>query len=687
MRQISVLILILFGIIQTIFAQLPPAPPTGVTFNQQELTNSVDLTWNAPLGTINGYKIYFYSVSDPLDSALVPATATGANISNLIYNEAYTFYLKSFRVSGADTIRSSSTGFLTLLVISLNTPTISIVGDRTTNNTIGLQIDDINQYETSFDIELTENGNITNLTNSPGSSIYKPLTGLKPKTTYTIRIRARNNNKVTLWSAPIYATTKVDFPPIPVIVSDLNCPDKVHIKWSVATRADEVQEYIVQKSYDNVTFERLSTLTSGVFDYYDLSVIPGSTHYYRVISSNTTGTTLSNILPVRPLTYQNPNPPVNPISDQGNKSRNHLTFRWTNGSEDLECRTNIRTENIVLVRINGIGDYKKYANLPPFASSIRIENLSPKDKVEVAIFALSDKGLVSSQAQVRDTTPGPPDAPTNPIAVLYRDVLGTAAFGLEWKHEAEDEDYFIIERSTNNINFIELGRIKNTVTSFNDLTPEEATIYYYRFKAASYLEGESPYSTTIGPFIVNPTKAPNAPYGLKAKENAGKVNLTWYDDSVREENYIIEKSLDAGVNYSLVATLGKNVTTYTDENVSAGKTYLYRAIAKNAVGSSANSNIANIKMSGVGITPNPISINIYPNPTFETLNIKSSEIQTDAVYNLRIFDRNNRQVLSRTIKLDNSEAVQIPVNRLNQGLYNVVITNGETSISKRIFKY
>ncbi len=133
MRQISVLILILFGIIQTTFAQLPPAPPTGVTFNQQELTNSVDLTWNAPLGTINGYKIYFYSVSDPLDSALVPATATGANISNLIYNEAYTFYLKSFRVSGAHTIRSSSTGFLTLLVISLNTPTISIVGDRTTN--------------------------------------------------------------------------------------------------------------------------------------------------------------------------------------------------------------------------------------------------------------------------------------------------------------------------------------------------------------------------------------------------------------------------------------------------------------------------------------------------------------------------------------------------------------------------
>jgi hypothetical protein len=92
-------------------------------------------------------------------------------------------------------------------------------------------------------------------------------------------------------------------------------------------------------------------------------------------------------------------------------------------------------------------------------------------------------------------------------------------------------------------------------------------------------------------------------------------------------------------------------------------------------------------MSGVGIAPSPVTLSVYPNPAFETLHIKGSEIKTEAVYNLRIFDRNNRQVLSRKIKLDKDEAIQIPMGKLNQGLYNVVISNGESSFSKKIFKY
>jgi hypothetical protein len=340
-----------------------------------------------------------------------------------------------------------------------------------------------------------------------------------------------------------------------------------------------------------------------------------------------------------------------------------------------------------MIKINNTGDYKEYANLPGFASSVKIEKLNPKDIVEVHIIAVSDQGLLSNPAKITDTTAGPPYTPTNPIAVLYYDALNNPAFDVRWEDNSKDEDYFIVERSLDNKTFVQLGVIKWNLTSFNDLTPEEATIYYYRVKAGSNTEGESAYSPVIGPFIINPSKAPNAPYGLKAKENGGKVNLTWYDDSNREENYIIEKSLDAGLSYILVATLGKNVTSYTDENVSAGKTYLYRVVAKNNIGASANSNIANIKMSGVGIAPSPVTLSVYPNPAFETLHIKGSEIKTEAVYNLRIFDRNNRQVLSRKIKLDKDEAIQIPMGKLNQGLYNVVISNGESSFSKKIFKY
>jgi hypothetical protein len=597
--------------------------------------------------------------------------------------------MKSFRLSGVtpDTIRSLPTTNVSVLVVGLVAPSATADLNLVTHNFIGLQISDTNPFETGFDIELSENGNVTTTTAAAGVSIYKTLSNLKAKTAYAIKVRAKRNSLAGPWSNQIFVTTKTDFPPAPVLSSDLNCPNLIHLKWSIPSRSEDIEEYILKKSYDNVTFYDLDKPAVTSTDYYDQTALPGATQFYALFTRNSTGSTSSNTAAVTALAYQKPNAPLNPISDQTNKSRNHLTIRWTNGSEDLNCKTNIRTNTIVLIKINNSGDYKEYTNLPSYASSVKIENLSPKDIVDVSIFAVSDKGLFSNPTNIRDTTAGPPYPPTNPIAVFFNDALGNPAFDISWKDNSKDEDYFIVERSLDNKNFIELGKIKMNLTSFKDLTPEEATIYYYRLKAGSNTEGESAYSAAIGPFIINPSKAPNAPYGLKAKESSGKVNLTWYDDSKREENIIIEKSLDAGTNYSLVATLGKNITSYTDENVTAGKIYLYRVIAKNAIGPSSNSNIATIKMSGTGVLQLPISLNIFPNPAFESISISSDDEINKTEYTVKVFDRNNRQVLTKNVKLDKQNTAEIPLHRLGQGLYNVVVTKGDVIYAKKIFKY
>jgi hypothetical protein len=686
MKKILILFACLLASLNYTFAQFPPPPPTDLLAAQVGLADSVTLSWTAPVGTIDGYEVYYFSPTDPLDTVTVASSVTSLNIRNLVFNENYTFYMKAFKVDRSDTLRSIATANSVVLMVGLVAP-VATADSLVTHNLIELQMTDTNIYETGFDIELTENANIDTVSALPGASFYKPLTNLKPKTAYSIRVRAKYNTLFGPWSSPIVVTTKVGFPPAPILRSDQNCPALINLLWSIPSRSEDIDEYVLKKSYDNITFYEWHTPALALNNYYDQTVEAGKTQFYILYTRNSTGSTPSNTVTVTAQAYQKPNTPINPISDQGNKSRNHLTIRWTNGSEDKNCKTNIRTNNIVMIKINNTGDYKEYANLPGFASSVKIEKLNPKDIVEVHIIAVSDQGLFSNPAKITDTTAGPPYTPTNPIAVLYYDALNNPVFDVRWEDNSKDEDYFIVERSLDNKTFVQLGVIKWNLISFNDLTPEEATIYYYRVKAGSNTEGESAYSPVIGPFIINPSKAPNAPYGLKAKENGGKVNLTWYDDSNREENYIIEKSLDAGLSYILVATLGKNVTSYTDENVSAGKTYLYRVVAKNNIGASANSNIANIKMSGVGIAPSPVTLSVYPNPAFETLHIKGSEIKTEAVYNLRIFDRNNRQVLSRKIKLDKDEAIQIPMGKLNQGLYNVVISNGESSFSKKIFKY
>lgn len=672
------------------FGQLPPAPPTSLAGSQVALTNSINLSWVAPIapaGTIVGHKVYFSSTSDPLDSVNVVSPAVTTTISNLILNQDYSVYLKSYRVNGADTVRSLSTVPVVIRVIGLVPPSPSADLSLVTHNSIVLRIDDTNPFESGFDIELNENGNTTILTENSGTTVFKTLTGLKAKTSYSIRVRAKGNSTPGPWSSLIYVLTKVDFPPAPILTSDLNCPTLIHLKWTIPSRSEDIEEYILKKSYDNSSFFDLDKPAPTATDYYDQTASPGQTQYYALFTRNSTGSTPSNSVAVTALAYVNPNAPTNPISDQTNKSNSHLTIRWTNGAEDLNCRTNIRTNTYVLIKINNASNFVEYANLPSFASSVKIENLKPKDIVEVNIFSVSDKGKFSSSVFIKDTTAGPPYAPSNPIAVLYYDALGNPAFDIGWKDNSRDEDYFIIERSTDNKNFFELGKIKMDIVSFKDLTPEEATIYYYRVKAGSNTEGESVYSPVIGPFIINPSKAPNPAYGLKAKVNSGKVNLTWYDDSKREENYIVEKSLDAGVSYSLVATLGKNVTSYTDENVLAGKTYLYRVIAKNAIGSSPNSNIASVTIAGVGAVPSLVSLSIFPNPAFEFISIKAEELKYESTYTLKVFDRNNRLALTKSINLNSNETLEIPINNLGQGLYNVVLSNGETSITKKIFKY
>lgn len=108
-------------------------------------------------------------------------------------------------------------------------------------------------------------------------------------------------------------------------------------------------------------------------------------------------------------------------------------------------------------------------------------------------------------------------------------------------------------------------------------------------------------------FSLTPTmaKSPVAPTNLVATAiSATRIDLAWEDNSGDEQGFRIERSLD-GFNFGEIATVGPNVTTFSDTTVAPDTLYFYRVLAFNNFGNSS-SNIAFAQT-----PPSPIPVNPF----------------------------------------------------------------------------
>jgi alpha-tubulin suppressor-like RCC1 family protein len=101
--------------------------------------------------------------------------------------------------------------------------------------------------------------------------------------------------------------------------------------------------------------------------------------------------------------------------------------------------------------------------------------------------------------------------------------------------------------------------------------------------------GSSDYNT----FVIN------APSNLSATAvSSSQINLSWQDNSNNEDGFEIERRTQF-MDYVLLVTVGQNVTSYLDMEISSGLTYYYRVRSFNTIGDrSAYSNETMVNIRG-----------------------------------------------------------------------------------------
>jgi hypothetical protein len=136
--------------------------------------------------------------------------------------------------------------------------------------------------------------------------------------------------------------------------------------------------------------------------------------------------------------------------------------------------------------------------------------------------------------------------------------------------------------------------LPQNATSFTDAGLVEGTKYFYKIKAINTIPAES------RPVEISVTTLLNAPGNLSASAISDtNVLLAWVDFSSAENGFKIERKEGNG-NFSELATVGPNVSSYNDLSVNSTTRYHYRVRAFNAAGFSAYSNEISIRTGGGG---------------------------------------------------------------------------------------
>jgi hypothetical protein len=433
---------------------------------------------------------------------------------------------------------------------------------------INLTWEDNSTGEDHFEIQRkTGSGSFSTITTvGTGVTSYSD-TGLSPDTTYTYRVRAHAGGVDSDWSNEDSATTASEpLPPPSNLQTTAVSDSQIDLTW--VDNSDGEDHFEIQRRTTG-SFSTIATVGTGLTSYSDTGLSPNTTYTYRVRAHK----------------------------DGVDSAWSNEDAATTQGGGDIVFQDDFESDK-GWTRLSGsatTGLWERGVPDPTSYSSVSYQIAAASGSYDLVTGA-DDGGSVGGN----DIDSGTTSIRSPNIALPDGDV--TLSFKYYFAHysNASSDDFLRVRvvGSTTSTVFEELGAGNVDGATWEEFSADISgfggQMVYLLIEAADGGSGSLVEAGVDDVLITGsgtPPQPPAAPSNLDATAvSESQIDLTWTDNSTDEDSFEIQRRT-AG-SFATIATVGADVTSYSDTGLSPETTYTYRVRAVNSVGDSAWSNEA-----------------------------------------------------------------------------------------------
>jgi titin len=602
---------------------LPTAPTAPSSLTATTVSNTqIDLAWADNSGNEDGFKI---ERKTGAAGTYAEVGTVGANVASYSDNgldpaTEYFYRVRAYNTSGnsAYSNEANATTFSSNVNLALNkpatasstdissTPSLAVDGNSLTfwrsgfvNSTNAIQWLQVelhpslpvtigravvtwsqSYFALQYEFQVSTDGTAWTAvyTNNAGASGTQDFAFTTTSARF-VRLYMTKNEKSNYRVAELEVYSGVPVAPNSLMATPIS-QSQINLAWA-DNSSDEVGFKIERKTGAAGTYAEVATVGTNMTSYSNTGLDQSTEYFYRVRGYNTFGnSSYSNEASATTL----PIPPAAPDSlTAATVSHAQIDLAWTDhaGNEDgfkIERKT------------GAAGTYAEIASVGANVTSYSNIGLDQTTEYFYRVRSHNAGGHSDYSNEANATTlSAPPAAPSN----LSAATINQTQIDLAWTDNADNEAGFKIERKAGAAGtYAEIATAGANVTNYSDTGLDQATEYFYRVRA--YHGGNhSAYSNEANATTL--LNAPKAPGNLTTTAvSQTKVNLAWADSSSNEDGFKIERKTPQGGagTYAQVATVGANVTAYSDSNLTASTVYFYRVRASNTGGNSGYSNEA-----------------------------------------------------------------------------------------------